>query len=168
VALDAALADRAPYLHPRRSARVDFLGHAAGVLGELHPDVRDATGVEGAVVIAELRVSALFAAIDAARAQRVAPLPRYPSVTRDIAMIVDDGHPVATIAEALRAATGGLAEDVTLFDLYRGDPVPEGKKSVAFRIVYRDPEATLTDKRVDGAHQAVAAAAVQRYGAVVR
>jgi phenylalanyl-tRNA synthetase beta chain len=84
---------------------------------------------------------------------------------RDLAVIVDEAISAAEVAETLRKAAGGLAEAVQLFDLYRGAPVPAGKKSLAFRLVYRDPEATLTDKRVDSAHAAVIAAAEQRFGA---
>ena len=95
-------------------------------------------------------------------------LPRFPAVTRDIAMLVREDFSAGEIADALQDAAGGLAESVALFDLYRGDQVPEGHRSLAFRVTYRDPEATLTDKRVDKVHQSLSKIARDRFEATIR
>lgn len=161
------------YLHPRRFARLRVStpegAREVGVAGELHPDVTDAVGLEGhRAAYAEVSVDALFDA-SIARGVPLAPhLPRFPSVTRDLALLLDRETPAGQVVRALTEAAEGLAERVELFDVYEGEHVPEGKRSLAFRLVYRDPEATLTDKRVDTAHARVVKAATSELGAVVR
>lgn len=166
--LDDSLDARAPWLHPRRRATIRAAGIDVGSLGELHPEVADALELEARAIYAEIDVGLLLEARVRTGVPQARALPRFPAVVRDIAMVVGDEHPASAIAEALRAAAKGLAESVTLFDLYRGKPVPEGKKSVAFRIVYRDPDETLTDKRVDAVHAEVSKAAEARFGAALR
>ncbi len=169
VAIECALDDAAaPYLHPRRAARVRVLGQDAGVVGELHPDVADAAELDTRVVYGALSVDALVAATRDRGLPQAAPLPRFPAVSRDLAIVVPDDVLAAHAAGVLREAAGELAEAVELFDVYRGAGISEGHKSLAFRIVYRDPDATLTDKRVDKAHGAVLSAARARLGASVR
>lgn len=165
---DDALDRDGPFLHPRRRARISVAGIDVGALGELHPDVVDALELGGRCAYAELDVDRLFEAGEKLGVARARPLPKLPAAMRDLAVIVEEGLAAAEVAAALREAAGGLAEEVRVFDLYRGPPVPAGKKSLAFRLVYRDPEATLTDKRVDAAHAAVVAAAEKRFGAQQR
>lgn len=160
------LAEDYPCLHPRRCASVVIEGKPVGVLGELHPDVVDDLELTGPVVYAELDVSAVLAAGRADLAPQVHAIPRFPSSSRDLAVEVDDTTQAGDVAAALREAGGALVEEVTLFDLYRGEQVAEGKKSLAFRVTYRDPEATLTDKKVDKAHAKVVKQAKQRFGDV--
>jgi phenylalanyl-tRNA synthetase beta chain len=167
-ALDPELGLAAPELHPRRGARIVLGSRPVGVLGELHPDVIEALGLTGRPVWGVLDVALLAQAVAALGPPRVAALPRFPSATRDIAVVVDENLQAGDVAAALRDAAGGLAEAVTLFDLYRGDPVPAGHKSLAFHVVYRDPEGTLTDKRVDEAHARVAKTAENRFGGSIR
>ena len=83
-------------------------------------------------------------------------------------MLVRDEFSAGEIAEALREASKGLAESVRLFDLYRGDQIPPGHRSLAFRVTYRDPNATLTDKRVDKVHGSLAKIARDRFEATIR
>ncbi len=166
--LDAKLAADAPFLHPRRRARVRVAGLDVGVLGEVHPDVVDALELGGSLAYAELDVGALLEAIDRIGPILARPLPRFPSATRDVAVVVDEQLPAADVAAALREAAGELVEDVSLFDLYRGAPVPAGRKSLAFHVVYRDRESTLTDARVDEAHARLVQAAEARFGALLR
>ena len=83
-------------------------------------------------------------------------------------MLVRDEFSAGEIAGALQEASKGLAESVTLFDLYRGDQIPDGHRSLAFRVTYRDPEATLTDKRVDKVHSGLAKIARDRFEATLR
>ena len=166
--LDAGLATDAPFLHPRRRARVRVAGLDVGVLGELHPDVIEALELGGAVAYAELDIGALLDAAGRVGPPTARALPRFPSATRDIAVVVTEPLPAAEVAAALREAAGELVEDVSLFDLYRGAPVPPGHKSLAFHVVYRDREATLTDARVDEAHGRLVKAAEGQFGASLR
>jgi phenylalanyl-tRNA synthetase beta chain len=166
--IDPEIAASATDLHPKRSARIALRGQPLGALGELHPDVVEALGLGGRPVWAVLDVAALFAAAQAQGAAAVAPLPRFPAATRDIAVVVGEALAAGEVAGVLQQASGDLAEAVTLFDIYRGEPVPAGHKSLAFHIAYRDPEHTLTDRRVDEVHARVVRAAEQRFGASVR
>jgi phenylalanyl-tRNA synthetase beta chain len=165
---DAGLAADAPALHPRASARVLVDGEPVGVLGELHPDVQDAHGLTARPVYAELDVDALVRLAQARGPSAVLELPKFPKVQRDLAVIVAESVEAAQVADVIVRAASGLAEDVTVFDVYRGKPIAEGQKSLAFRISYRDREATLTDARVDATHAAVLAAAESSFGARLR
>ncbi|HET6338471.1 MAG TPA: phenylalanine--tRNA ligase subunit beta [Polyangiales bacterium] len=167
--LDAQLADAAPYLHPKRSARVVCGSQAkVGFLGELHPDVVRELDLTGRPAVLVLDVASLLAAARGRGQSPAAALPRFPAATRDLAVVVAESVPAGEVAGVLSEVAAGLAESVRLFDIYRGAPVPDGQKSLAFHVTYRDPSATLTDKRVDEAHAKVAAQAEARFGAAVR
>ncbi|MFT5355858.1 MAG: phenylalanyl-tRNA synthetase beta chain [Polyangiales bacterium] len=162
-------ASEAPvHLHPRRSAQV-FIGETLlGFAGELHPDVADALEFGGRrATYAELSVEALDS-VRAARGTPVAPaIPRFPFVSRDVALLLDQERPAAHVAETLRT-TSTLIESVELFDVFEGDTLPDGKRSLAFHILYRDPEGTLTDKKVDKEHSKLVKAAVKELQAELR
>src|SRR5262249_57270458 len=91
------------------------------------------------------------------RPRRLPPrsLPRFPAVTRDIALVVDESSLADTILEEIRALADPLVESASLFDCYRGTPIPEGKKSLAYTIAYRAPDRTLTDDEANAAHDRV-------------
>jgi phenylalanyl-tRNA synthetase beta chain len=165
---DASLDASAAYLHPRRRARIDVDSVVVGDLGELHPDVVGALRLEGRPVFASLDVERMREAIRARGDVRAPTLPRFPAVTRDLAVVVPEAREAGAVVRALAEAGGPLIEGVRLFDIYRGVPVPEGHKSLAFRVVYRDPDTTLTDERVDGVHAALVRAAAERFGAELR
>lgn len=165
---DDAIEARAPYLHPRRSARVLVDGEDVGVLGEVHPDVVEAHALTGKPIYAELSVDALVRLAQSRGPRTVEALPRFPKVQRDLAIVVPSEVLAADVVAAITEAAGGLAEDVALFDVYEGKPVPDGHKSLAFRIAYRDRDATLTDARIEAVHAAVLASAEKRFGARVR
>lgn len=167
-ARDERLAADAPALHPRFAARVLVDGVPVGTIGELHPDVQEAHGLAQRPVYAELDADAIVRLAEARGPSAVTELPRFPKVQRDLAVVVDERVEVAEVAGVLHAASSGLAEEVTLFDVYRGKPIADGRKSLAFRIAYRDRDATLTDARVEAAHAAVVAAAEARFGAQLR
>ena len=162
------LDERAPFLHPKRRAEVVYEGRVLGHLGELHPDVADELSLQGRVVYAEVRTESLHEAASEKGAPQATALPRFPAVTRDIAMLVEDTYPAGEIVDALEEAAEGLAESVTIFDLYKGDQVPAGHRSLAFRVVYRDPDETLTDKRIDKVHAKLAQIAKTRFKAKIR
>lgn len=168
VALDDSLAETHPYLHPRRRAIVRVRGAVVGAVGEIHPDVGDDWDLDVRVVYATLGVDVLLDALRDGGLPQARPLPRFPAVTRDLALLVAREMEAASVESALREAGSPLAEDVQLFDVYEGKGVPEGQKSLAYRIVYRDPDATLTDKRVEKAHAAVKKAATAQLGASLR
>ncbi|PZN12755.1 MAG: phenylalanine--tRNA ligase subunit beta [Bacillota bacterium] len=142
-----------PWLHPGRAARLWVGDTEVGWLGELHPDVAEAWDAGSRVVAAELDLRALAAHARLVPSYR--PVPRFPAVRRDIAVLAPEGLPAAAIEERIRAEAGELLEDVRLFDLYRGDPVPPGQVSLAFALTYRAADRTLTDEEVDALHARV-------------
>jgi len=147
---------------------VTLAAREVGVVGEVHPDVADDLGLIGRVIYAELDVPSLHSLSEELGPAQARGLPRFPAVTRDIAMLVRDLFSAGEIALALRDASEGLAESVKLFDLYRGDQIPDGHRSLAFRVTYRDQEGTLTDKRVDKVHASLARLASDRFEATIR
>lgn len=165
---DDALDADAPFLHPRRRARLTVDGVSVGVLGEVHPGVGDDLGLDVRAVYGEIDVDALLAVSASRGVPQARALPRFPSASRDLALVVDESVEVGQVGAALRGVDVDLVEAVELFDVYRGVGIDEGKKSLAFRVVYRDPEATLTDKKVDKAHQQVVRAALDAFDAKVR
>jgi len=156
------------FMHPKRSAVVTLESRPVGFVGEIHPDVADDLELIGRVVYAELDVAALYGLAEELGPPQAQGLPKFPAVTRDIAMLVGEEYSAGEIAEALATASKGLAESVSLFDLYRGGQIPEGHRSLAFRVTYRDPEGTLTDKRVDKVHASLAKVARDRFRATIR
>jgi len=156
--------------HPGRAAELVIDKRVVGVLGEVHPLVRQAFGLgldlEKPVLAAELDLDALTASVPMLR--NVSPVPTQPAVYQDIALVVDRTVPAADLEAVIREAGGALLEDARLFDVYEGDPIPAGKKSLAYSLTYRAPDRTLTDKEVAKAHERIARAAEKRLGAALR
>ncbi|MCL6559267.1 MAG: phenylalanine--tRNA ligase subunit beta, partial [Firmicutes bacterium] len=98
----------------------------------------------------------------------IQPLPRFPAVERDIAMIVADTVPYAEVATTIRQAGGALLERMALFDVYRGPQVPEQHRSLAFSLTFRAPDRTLSDEEVDTAMTSIEQEVVRRYNARIR
>ncbi len=167
-ATELVLGEVPGFLHPKRSAVVTLASRPIGFVGEVHPDVGDDLGLIGRLTYAELDVSGLYELSEELGPTQSRGLPKFPAVARDIAMLVRDQFAAGEIADALREASNGLAESVRLFDLYRGDQIPDGHRSLAFRVTYRDPEGTLTDKRVDKVHTSLAKLASDRFEATIR
>lgn len=136
-----------PYLHPGRQAEV-VVGrhHVVGWIGELHPEVARSFDLKSGAVAMEIDLDLL----DQHRRPiaKYTPLPRYPAVFRDMAVVVQDGVTAAEVEATIRRSGGALVEAVDLFDVYRGEPIPEGKRSLAFSIQYRAADRTLTDEEV--------------------
>jgi phenylalanyl-tRNA synthetase beta chain len=164
--LSLATSDRPHALHPRGAAWIDVDGHRVGTLGPLHPDVGDAFEIDHPVVAVELDLEALDAV--GARPVRFAALSRFPAVTRDLAVVVETSIPAGDVEHAVRDAGGDLAEDVMLFDRFQGGSVPAGRHSLAFHVVYRAGDRTLTDPEVDARHAHVLAEVEKRFGATLR
>ncbi|MDW8290638.1 MAG: phenylalanine--tRNA ligase subunit beta [Armatimonadota bacterium] len=137
-----------PRFHPGRSARVLAGGCELGIFGELHPDILEQLDITRRTVLAgEFDVEALWS--HAAGRRRYVPLPRYPAVLRDIAVVVPEEIPYQSVENTVREAGGALLESVQLFDVYRGERIPEGTRSLALSLTFRSPERTLTDDEVD-------------------
>ncbi len=136
-----------PYLHPGRQASLRINGEEAGVFGEVHPDTAARYGLDCRVYVAEIRLQPLF---DAGRPVTVyRPLPRFPAVERDLALLCDEALPVADIEKTIRSSGGRYLESVRLFDVYQGAQIAAGKKSVAYSLMFRSPDGTLTDEDID-------------------
>ena len=156
----------APY-HPGRCARVELSdGTVVGHVGELHPKVVAALGLPARTVGGELDLDVLTAAAEATVQART--LVTFPLAQSDIALVVDESVPAASVEAALRSGAGDILESVGLFDVYRGGQVGEGRKSLAYRLTFRAPDRTLTTDEVSGLRDAAAASAGSAVGAVQR
>ena len=155
-----------PSYHPGRCARVYANGQELGVLGQIHPLVAANYGVDTELFCAELRFDALFAARGAD--PEYVPLPKFPAVTRDIAVLVDTAITVGQLEACIQSAAKGLLRDVTLFDIYNGANLPAGKKSVAFNLVLRADDRSLTAQEADDEVKLILAALEKDFGAVLR
>ena len=152
--------------HPGRCAAVWSGDTRLGTLGQIHPDVCAAYGLDGATYCAEIDVVLLH---DLKGAEPVyAPLPRFPAITRDIAVVCDAAVPVGELTECIRKAEKNVLRGVKLFDVYTGVGIPEGKKSVAFSLTLRSDDGTLTDDHAEEAVRAVLDALRENFGAVIR
>ncbi|HXF36577.1 MAG TPA: phenylalanine--tRNA ligase subunit beta, partial [Actinomycetota bacterium] len=152
--------------HPGRSAAVLVAGEPAGVVGELHPREAERLDLPPRVALAELDVEVLGR--HAARSVVVRDLPRFPPVRRDLAFVVEEAVPAGAVREALIEAGGGLVGGCVLFDVFRGGPVPEGRKSLAFQVDLRAPDRTLTDQEADAVQEGIVRALRERFGAELR
>ena len=136
-----------PSYHPGRCAKVYSGDTLLGVLGQVHPHVAANYGVDCELYAAEPRFDAMY---DCRGGQPIyQPLPKFPAVTRDIAVVCDKAIPVGDLQECIRRGAKGLLKEVTLFDIYTGAGVPEGKKSVAFNLVLRADDRNLTAQEAD-------------------
>ena len=152
--------------HPGRCAAVWSGDTRLGTLGQIHPDVCAAYGLDGATYCAEIDVVLLH---NLEGAEPVyTPLPRFPAITRDIAVVCDASVPVGELTECIRKAEKNVLRGVKLFDVYTGVGIPEGKKSVAFSLTLRSDDGTLTDDHAEEAVRAVLDALRENFGAVIR
>jgi phenylalanyl-tRNA synthetase beta chain len=143
-------------LHPGKAARTP-----AGIVGELHP-----TLIDGTWCGFELDLLDLFAASREPVTYR--DVISYPVVRQDLAVVVDEGVEAGAIVAAARSAGGDELRDVRVFDVYRGEPIPAGKKSVAFSVAFQSPERTLTDDDALRLRTAIVAALREQFGAELR
>jgi phenylalanyl-tRNA synthetase beta chain len=153
------------WLHPRTSATLLGEGdEVLGEVGEIHPAVAAAFELPRGVLAFELHLDALLARMRLVPQYR--PIPRLPAVLRDVAVVVDDAATAASVEALVREEP--LVEAVTLFDVYRGAPLPAGKKNLAFAIAYRAADRTLTDAEADAAHARIVQRLRERLGAELR
>lgn len=155
-----------PSYHPGRCAKVYAGETLLGTFGTIHPLVAKKYGFTGEVLAAELSMDALCGASDAVKLYQ--PLPKFPASTRDIAVLVDDTVPAASMQKAIEKAAGSILESVKLFDIYKGKGIPAGKKSAAYSMSMRAADRTLTDEECDSAMKKAIAALESEFGAVLR
>jgi phenylalanyl-tRNA synthetase beta chain len=154
-------------LHPRASAVLrSSSGSEIGTLGELHPKIAKRLGVPPGVYLFELDAQKLYALANLVPAYQ--PVWRYPPVLRDLAVVVPISLENEKVRQVILEVGQPLVEEALIFDVYTGKPIPEGKKNVAYAILYRAPERTLTDIEVNEAHQRIIAELNQRLGGALR
>ena len=175
---------RHPSFHPGRMAMINVerstgrkgksvtydTPQAVGLLGEIHPDVCENFDIAERAYVMGLDLSLLIGLVGWPGTQTggYRPLPRFPAVVQDIAVIVEEGVPAAAIEETIQRAGGGLVASVRLFDVYQGEPIPPGKKSLAYSISYQAGDRTLTSAEVADVHARIEKRLIQELGATIR
>ena len=156
-----------PSFHPKKCAQMLFNGEKVGTLGELHPMVKEQNGLEKAnVMVAEIDLTRLFTAVP--ERFELIPVPVYPPVFEDIAVIVDEDVPAVRVLETIQKAGGRLLADIQLFDIFRGVQIGEGKKSLAYNLTYIAPDHTLNDKEAGKIRQKIIRLLDRELGAKLR
>lgn len=153
-----------PLLHPGKSARIIHGGKSVGHLGSLHPRWQGLLGLADSAVLFELDLEVLL--------ERALPhageIPRFPSIRRDIAVVVPENVTVRTLLDSMRAQQQSMVAEISVFDIYRGKGVEDGKKSLAFRVLLQDTQKTLTDAEVDIVMERLVRALENQCGAMLR
>lgn len=155
-----------PTFHPGRCASLEVGGKACGVFGEIHPDVAKAYEIDTRCYVAELDLASIVDAISHKTQYR--RLPRFPAVTRDIALLVDKKVAVAELEETITKASGELLDTVKLFDVYQGAQIPAGKKSVAYAISFRAADRSLTNEEINKVFNKIVKDLEYKNGATLR
>ena len=155
-----------PSYHPGRCAAVWSGEQRIGTLGQIHPDVCRAFGLESETYCAELDTVLLWE--DRGAAPVYVPLPRFPAITRDLAVVCDTAVTVGELEACIRSAGAAELKGIRFFDVYVGPGIPAGKKSVAFSLTLRSDEGTLTDEHAQNAMDKILTALRKKLGAVIR
>lgn len=155
-----------PSYHPGRCARITVDGEEIGVMGQVHPLVAKNYGIDAEVYCAELNFTKMLSLM--LPDPTYVPLPKYPAVSRDLALVCDEEVTVAQAEKIIADAAGKLLRDVKLFDIYRGVGVPTGKKSMAFSLELRADDRTLTDADSEAVTNKILAALAEKLNATLR
>lgn len=155
-----------PGFHPGRTAAVQAEGRRIGFIGEMHPDVMERLDLPGRIVAFEIDLMELCAV--SGRPSPYRPLPKFPSVDRDLAVLVRQDAPSEEIRETIGRVGRDILRSVYLFDVYTGEQVPQGQKSLAFALKFQATDRTLTDAEVNECIEAIAAELKIRFGAELR
>lgn len=152
--------------HPGKTAALVIKKEKCAVFGEIHPDTRDNFEVDERCFVAEINLDKLYsiASLD----KKYKALPKFPAVTRDIALLVEDEVMVQQIQDIISRQGGNILESIKLFDVYKGKQIPEGKKSIAYSLVYRADNKTLTDAEVSKVHDKILKSLEYQLGAQLR
>ncbi len=151
--------------HPGRSAVILKDGKAIGILGEIHPETAANYEIGVKTYVAKLNIPEMFELAETDISYK--PLPKFPATTRDLSLICDDALPAGDIEKTIKKAAGKLLEKVTLFDVYKGKQIAEGKKSISYSISMRSHDGTLTDEQADSVMKKVLKA-LEAIGAELR
>ncbi len=154
------------YYHPGRSATLLRDGVVFARVGEVHPAVREAFDMPKRAVMAEIDLDLVLRY--AVPMGALTPLPRFPSVSRDLALAMEETVAVGPLTAAMKKAGGELLETIEMFDVYRGGQLGEGKKSVAFSLTFRAPDRTLTEPEIAKAMEKIQRSCEYQFGAVIR
>ena len=153
------------FLHPGQSAKLFVDDHYVGWLGQLHPNTAKQLDLP-TTWVAQLSLAPL---LELARQQQAITTPsKFPQVRRDIAILIDSDISVQTLESTIRSTAGELLTDLWLFDVYQGDNVPKGQRSLAFALVWQDPTQTLSDEAIKTTTDKVVGALIEQYGAQLR
>ena len=155
----------APYLHPGIGADIECDGKIIGSFGKIHPVVADAYGIHGDVYVAQIDLSGFIE--KSKPIVKFRPLPKFPIVDRDLAVIVDDKYTVGEIADCIKNSCA-LCESVALFDVYKGEQIESGYKSLAFSIKLRSDEKTLVDSQIQECMNSIMQALSEKFDAKLR
>lgn len=161
------LAGDHPSLHPSRQIKLVCRETTLGIIGELHPEIAEELKIPGQTYLFEIDWDNLVKA-RVNRKRRYYPLPKYPAVRRDLAILIKEDISSAQITRIIEDVGRDLIEKVGLFDVYQGDKIPTGYKSLAYSVTYRKPEATLTDEEVNEVHSRIIAQIKNKMGAELR
>ncbi|WP_117170521.1 phenylalanine--tRNA ligase subunit beta [Paraliobacillus sediminis] len=152
-------------MHPGRTAQVKINNVVVGFIGQVHPRLQQTFDLKDTYVCDIDLDHVMDAHIDE---PNFAKIPRFPTVSRDIALVVDQEVPAGSIQATIEASAGNLVKEVRVFDLYQGENLEAGKKSLAFNLLYLDPERTLTDEEVENSYQAILTAVKAGHQAELR
>lgn len=155
-----------PALHPGKTAIITKDGRTLAVIGEVHPRTLDSFGLTKKVYLFEIPLDVL--AEEARLIGRYQPLPKYPSINRDLALVLPADVPASRVAETILASGGELLAEVRLFDMYTGEQVPFGYRSLAYSIIFRALDRTLTDNEVEKYYNAIVARLEETLSAKLR
>lgn len=158
-----------PFLHQGQSADIYAAGARLGSVGVISPEIAEKLDLKRhnpEIVLFEINLDLCCTLIT--KPIQYVPIPKYPAVERDIAMVVDETLPASEIQNMIKTFASELIETVSIFDVYRGEHIPEGKKSLAFNIVYRSRERTLTDDEVERVHTELVDSVLHRTGGELR
>ena len=155
-----------PSYHPGRCAKITCGDTVLGIMGQVHPSVSSEFGLNVNVYTAEISISAMMACVSGDPSY--IPLPRFPAITRDIAVVCDSAVTVAALSDTMYQTGGEYLENCRLFDVYTGTGIPEGKRSVAFSLTMRSKDQTLTDEHADEIMKSILTNLEKVHGAVIR
>lgn len=155
-----------PAFHPGRAARIRVGEKEVGIIGEIHPLVRENFAIKQRACACELDLEMVFAAATVRR--MTAGVTRYPAVSRDLAVLVPDEVPAGVVARVIQTAGGELLREIILFDVYKGAQIPAGYKSLAYSLTFQSPSETLTDEQVSNLMQRVLQGLEHSVGARLR
>ncbi|MDD5793344.1 phenylalanine--tRNA ligase subunit beta [Clostridium sp. HCP1S3_B4] len=142
-----------PTFHPGKTAALVIRGKKVGVFGEVHPDVAENYSIDVPCMLAELDLDKLYEASNTTK--KYSPIAKFPAATRDISVVVNDNILAGDIYDIIKKAGGALIEKISLFDIYKGEQIEKGKKSMAYAIIYRNNKKSLTDEEVNKVHDRI-------------